>query len=263
MRRPVILVLATAAGVFAALLLVVAIALRTVDPQTLARPVQQKLKETTGRDLVVNGGIELGFSLEPRLTLKDVALSNAAWGSAPNMLTAKQLDVELALLPLLSRRVEILKLTVVEPVIALETDAQGRRNWRLGGAERGGPSGTGSAGGAASALTIGELGIERGLITYRVLPSGKVTRIDVARFTLDARHPDAAVNAEFKGAIDGVQVALTGHAGPLQALLEQRTPYPIALEGDIGGRKTVAKASLRTQDAALALEQLDLKIGSA
>src|SRR4051794_1551649 len=96
-HRPVLVVLAIAAGIALVLLLIVAVAVRTVDPETLARPLQQKLKDATGRDLIVKGGIELGLSLSPHLTLRDVTLTNAPWGTAPAMLTAKELDVELAL----------------------------------------------------------------------------------------------------------------------------------------------------------------------
>jgi uncharacterized protein involved in outer membrane biogenesis len=45
--------------------------------------------------------------------------------------TAKQVAVQLHLLPLLSGRYEVTRLELVEPVIALATDAEGRGNWEF------------------------------------------------------------------------------------------------------------------------------------
>jgi hypothetical protein len=60
-----------------------------------------------------------------------VSISN--WpgaGSAP-LATAKQVAVQLHLLPLLSGRHEVTRLELVEPVIALATDAEGHGNWEF------------------------------------------------------------------------------------------------------------------------------------
>ena len=60
---------------------------------------------------------------------QDVALGNAPWGSAPALLKVGRVEAQVALLPLLHRRFEIVRVTLVDPVISLETDAQGHGNW--------------------------------------------------------------------------------------------------------------------------------------
>ncbi len=47
------------------------------------------------------------------------------------MATLQRLEAQVALLPLLQRRLEIDRLVLVRPDILLETDAQGRPNWRF------------------------------------------------------------------------------------------------------------------------------------
>jgi uncharacterized protein involved in outer membrane biogenesis len=42
-------------------------------------------------------------SLEPKVVLQDVSLGNAPWGKSPQMITAKRVEVPMALLPLLYR----------------------------------------------------------------------------------------------------------------------------------------------------------------
>src|SRR5436190_8648609 len=129
MRRTALIVLATAAGIIALILVAVAIAIATVDLHTLIGPVQARVKSTTGRDLAINGPIGLKLSLEPKIVLADVTFGNASGSKIAEMVRAKRVDVQVALLPLLSRRFEVVELTLTDPVIVLETDAQGRANW--------------------------------------------------------------------------------------------------------------------------------------
>ena len=83
----------------------------------------------------VGGDIELRIGFAPRIVANDVRVGNAPWGKAPNLLTAKQLEVQVALLPLLRRHFELVRLNLVEPVIALETNRDGQLNWELGAAQ--------------------------------------------------------------------------------------------------------------------------------
>ena len=57
-------------------------------------------------------------------------VSNASWAKSPELLSAKRVEVEVALLPLLQRRFQLVRLNLIEPVIALETNAKGQGNWQ-------------------------------------------------------------------------------------------------------------------------------------
>jgi hypothetical protein len=61
-----------------------------------------------------------------------VRVGNAPWGKAPSLLTAKQLELQVALLPLLRRHFELVRVNLVEPVITLETNRDGQLNWEPG-----------------------------------------------------------------------------------------------------------------------------------
>src|SRR6476646_9628311 len=108
MRRTFLIILAAVGGLVALLFIAVAIAVWRIDPNDLAAPIQARIKEVTRRDATIHGSIDLKLSLTPRLVLRDLALANASWGQAPSMVAAKQLDVEFALLPLLTRRFEVI-----------------------------------------------------------------------------------------------------------------------------------------------------------
>ena len=119
-------ILAAFGGLLVVLIIAVAIAVQTIDLNGFVAPIQKRVKDATGRDLVIRGGIDFKLSLEPELLIDDVSLSNAEWGKSAQMLTAKRVEAQVKLLPLLQRRFEIVRFKLIDPVIALETDVAGR-----------------------------------------------------------------------------------------------------------------------------------------
>src|SRR6478609_11561500 len=106
--------------------------LATFDLNGQKPRIQAAVRQATGRELTLDGPIGVKFSLVPTLTVEGAALANAPGGSRPQMATVKRVELELALLPLLSRQVEVRRLLLVAPDILLETDAEGRPNWLFG-----------------------------------------------------------------------------------------------------------------------------------
>ena len=118
-----VLVLAPLAG-----LAVLAI---TFDANAYKPRIAEAVKRATGRDLALNGPIALKLALRPTIEARDVALANIEGGSRPEMAKLERLEAQIALLPLLRRHIEIDRLVLVRPDILLETDAEGRPNWRF------------------------------------------------------------------------------------------------------------------------------------
>src|SRR5512134_1337731 len=114
-------VLAGVAIAIVLLLAIVAVIVATIDTRTLLTPLEAQLEKATGRDVALGSGARITLSLTPTLVLDDVTIGNASWGSAKEMVRAKRVEAQVALLPLLSRRVDIVRFTLVEPVILLET----------------------------------------------------------------------------------------------------------------------------------------------
>jgi len=142
-------------------------------------------------DLAIAGGVKLSLGLEPKIVLSDVHLGNAAWAKDKDFAAVGRVEADVALLPLLQRRFEVVRLNLVGPVIALETGAGGKANWDLGTGPTPGAPAAASAG-AASVLAsfgIGQIEIENGTVTYRDDASGNVTRVVIERFSAQARTP--------------------------------------------------------------------------
>jgi len=260
MRRPLLVVLAAAGGLVSLLLVVVAIAIWRIDPNDYIAPIEARIKQVTGRDAAIRGGIDLKVSLTPRLVAHDLALANAPWGQAPAMISAKQLEIEVALLPLLQRRIEVIRAGLVEPAIALETDAHGHANWDFNGPAAGAAP-TGGAGGSLAAFGISNFAVTNGTLTYRDGKSGAVTKMAVDSLTLSARDSQSPANTEFRGKVDDVAVALRGQLGPLDSLVNHRWPYLIALAGEIDGHKATIGTKLRVDGDTVHMDELDIAIG--
>lgn len=92
--------------------------------------IEERVRAATGRELIIAGELNLRLlSLNPALTVDDVAFKNASWGTRPDMVTLQRLEAEVALLPLFSGEVTVKRLVLVAPEIFLETDKKGRGNW--------------------------------------------------------------------------------------------------------------------------------------
>ncbi len=262
MPRAALVILGIAAGLVALLLIGVAIAIATVDPNRFVAPLAARVKAATGRNLTVQGPVDIKLSLEPKVVLPGVAFDNAPWSRTPRMLTAKRIEAQIALLPLLSRRFEVVQFTLVEPVVTLETDANGRGNWEFG-TSAGNASGTVSAvGGTTAAIGIANLEIQNGTLSYRNGATGKLTNASIERMTLHARDMQSPVALDFRGKVDNVPVALAGDLGAPDKWLRQQWPYPVALKGEIDGNAVKLNTRIARSGTTTSLDDVDVAYGA-
>ena len=237
------------------------VALLTLDLNQFVGPILARLKAVTGREITVGGDVGLRIGLRPRIVANDVRLANVPWGKAPYFVTAKRLEMQVALLPLLSREFELIRLNVVEPVIALETSPDGKNNWDLGEAPKTAAPPTVET--RPGAFVLGDLAVTHGELTYSDASSGEMTKVTIETFTLKAPDRQSQVATEFKGIVDGIAVALDGSVGPISTFNDRGTPYPVRLKGEVAERKTAVAFDMKRDDKGLTLERLDLVHGAS
>jgi AsmA family protein len=109
----------------------VAIFLSSLDLNQYKPQIVEAAKSATGRDLALKGDIKLALGLNPSFSIADVTLSNAAGGSRPEMVKVGRFEVQVALLPLISKQVDVKRLVLMDTDVLLETDRQGRGNWEF------------------------------------------------------------------------------------------------------------------------------------
>ena len=106
------------------------------DPADLKLRAADAVRRATGWELTIAGPLTLSWTPMPHLRAGDVHLANppslSSSGSArPDMATAQSVEAGIALLPLLTGRVRLTDVRVVEPDIQLERAADGQPNWRI------------------------------------------------------------------------------------------------------------------------------------
>ena len=103
--------------------------LKNMDFNTYKPLLKQMVMEATGRNMEIDGDVELNLSLHPFLTIDGLHLANADNGSRANMVTVERMEVQLSLLPLLDGKVEVDKVVLVGPDVLVETLPAGADNW--------------------------------------------------------------------------------------------------------------------------------------
>ena len=106
-------------------------AVSSINPEALTKFLSSTVKESTGRDLTISGPVSLTFFPSIGLKAEQVSLSNAEWASDSQMLSLKQVELDIKLLPLFVKRVEIGSINAHGLVLHLQSNKAGQNNWDL------------------------------------------------------------------------------------------------------------------------------------
>lgn len=248
--RPRNLLCAAGASTFVAAAALV-IAVLSADPNEYRGFIEDAVHSATGRTVAI-GDVEMELSLTPTVVLQDVTLGNAGWGSRGQMVTAKRLEVQMALLPLLHGEFRPKRFVLRGADILLE-DKGGARNWEFDRRD------SDSAAGSGLTLSrLGQLAIEESALSYRDGATGETQTVTIERLT--ARQDEAAdsVEIDLLSTVNGQPVKLSGTLGSLQSI-EEGQQVPVNLAGEVAGLATTIRGIV-AQPRALSGYALDLSV---
>lgn len=154
-----------------------------------------RFAEATGRRISIGSGAKV--ALWPVLGVKagPVKLSNADWGTEPEMLTAESMAVGLDVAALLSGQLQITEISLTRPELLLERHADGRVNWAIDASAGGGEAQAADAD-PTQGFTLGSAVIRDGRLRYR--EAGSVLTFDAVN--LATTIPDFAGPVRLTGA---------------------------------------------------------------
>ena len=92
-------------------------------------PLARAVEDVTGRALALDGELRVEIGLRPGVSVSDVSLANAAWGTRPEMARLERVAFHLKLIPLLFSRIEVGHVELIGLDLLLETSEEGIRNW--------------------------------------------------------------------------------------------------------------------------------------
>lgn len=102
-----------------------------VPPETIKTQISAALKKQTGRDVSFKGKMSYRFFPSFGLDLNNIVIHNPPEIKGPDFATIGRLQADLNLLPLLSKRVEIGKVSLHRPEIVLINAGGGRTNYNF------------------------------------------------------------------------------------------------------------------------------------
>ncbi|MCG6867855.1 MAG: AsmA family protein, partial [Gammaproteobacteria bacterium] len=224
---PIILVLAIAGlNVF----------LLTVDLNAHRDRLESLLSDTLGRSIKLRGEIGFEASLIPSISLQDVVIGNPPWASRPNFATADEITLQMALMPLFDRRIEIARIGLRRADILFERGPHDSNNWSFGGRSS-------TRHGLYTFAGLAELDLESVELGYRSMQS------DGWRVRIDTTHaswpPGAQLKVNANGEFEGRQVSLSATAGTLTTLLaRQPGRFPLHATAQVDNVQITAKGNL-------------------
>lgn len=149
-----------------------------IDWNTYKGAIAERVSAATGRAVELRGDVGLTLLPSPALTVRDARLANPAGAAEPDMARLRKLDVRVALGPLLTGRIQVESVTLVEPTFVVEVLRDGRLNWDLSGGPSGGADRSSPADGLVSAVSFDRVAVSNGTVIYRDDRSGRTETLD-------------------------------------------------------------------------------------
>ncbi len=193
-------------GVVLVLVAAVVILPFVVPAEAIKQQVVEQVRSATGREVSIKGRVDVSVWPSLGVEVGDVAFGNAAWAREPEMATLSELRVELRILPLLSGDVVIDRFVLVDPVVHLERDPQGRANWEFETAAaktreetKETPAAETERGPARALedLRLGDVRVVNGTVTY--LDAGEDVRQEIKDINVTVSLPSLDEPAEVEG----------------------------------------------------------------
>lgn len=218
-----IAILATVAAVY--------VVLTRLDLESFKPRIAEMVFQSTGRKLSMDGRIDLAFGLTPAIVVENVRLANAAWGSRPDMVLLKRLEVKAALRPLLRGKVEILRFVLTEPDILIETSPRGASNLRF---RPQGPVAVPSPQPPQAptamklpALTLQDVIIENGRLTLRDGKTGKVETLLLTRLQAAGQDLDSPLSLDADLSYKDQRLSVNADFGSIATLVDPSKPWSV------------------------------------
>lgn len=218
--------LLTAAAIVVLLVAIVLIAPFLVPVDTYKQQIAKQVESATGRSFTIQGDLSLSILPRTQLTANQVRFANASWAEDDQMAQFERMQVRVNLFALLSGQLAVESFVLQQPVINLAKNAEGQGNWQFAGmagdppaGDTGDGPGSGAGSGAGTGplqdVSLNDVRLVDGTVTYRDAETGRTTEITGVDMTVNLTSLDAPMTAEG---------ALTWNAETIDLDLEVTTP---------------------------------------
>ncbi len=185
-----------------------------------------EIEGATGYRLTVNGPVHISAFPSLKLVAEDVGVAQSAGAGVIDLATAKQLRFSLALAPLLSGRVQVTEMALIEPIIAMP-EAKATTAAPEGDTGAAGPS----IATALQSLSLDSLLIENGTVILPGQGGNPGKRIEIVTLAASLRSLTGPLSLDLKAKFDGKPLGIVGSIANFGPFLDG-TPSQLLLEVD-------------------------------
>ena len=184
------------------------------------------LSRMAGREVSIDGNLELAILPSPYLNARDIRIANIAGAAEANLAQVREIRMQVAIGPLFTGRIAVNSLLLVEPEINLEIMPDGRANWDLAAGRAAKPSGPGGKPALPLQFSFDRVAIANGSLAWRTA-DGRTRRLEKLNTQItmaDLAGPvrlQASTNYKGRPLTVDLSIGKRSHAGsvPIRALL--------------------------------------------
>ncbi|MBA2674872.1 MAG: AsmA family protein, partial [Ramlibacter sp.] len=226
----------------------------------LRGPLNRYVSGKTGRHFEITRHLDVKLGATTRILADGIEFANPSWAHDPYLVRAEGAEIQVRLMPLLARRIELPLIALRKPELGLQVEADGRRSWALGQ----------DTSDPRNLPDIGAVVVDSGALHFLAPAQGADIRADFALQDAaaapqqqQAAQQQAALPLTFKarGSWHKLPFEAEGRTGNVLELRRALAhPFPAQLRARTGGtvlRASGEVASLATLDGANANVELE------
>jgi AsmA family protein len=222
-------------AVFGLVAVAVTVFILTLDPNKAKKYISQGVNKATGRQLNINGDINVDWGWVSKISATDIQFENASWSKHPQMAEVGLVDVEIDLWQLLRHfRLVLPSVSISEPKVVLEKNAEGAANWDFRGST------------AVKEPVVPENRTEFPVVQKLIIKRGALLFDDqVSKTQADlkviegeaAGFLDAPVSLKAEGSYQKLPMTISFNGGSYENLRSSSQPYPLEINFTVGKLK--------------------------
>ncbi len=205
---------------------IIAVGVALFDWNMLRGFIERRVTESTGRELVIGGDLQVDLGFTSRISVENIRFANADWGTAPTMVAIDRLEFSLHVPALFKGDIVLPEIALSSAQVHLEKSRTGEPNWVFDKDEPDKPT---------QLPVIKRLRVDDGRLRYR--DPAQDTDLKVELDTDSASTQAMALSARATGRFRGAQAQASGRGGSVLLITDAQRPYPFDVEIQAGATK--------------------------
>ena len=204
--------------------------LKSSDFSRVKVQLDRMVERATGREFVIAGDLQFNLSLTPSLSISDVHLANAEWGTNADLMILDHLEAQVDLMSLFKGQLNIDYVLIDGLDLYLETDGKGLTNWEFDVAQVSNHPSVDTSSAFKLNPSVRDVRLKNIRVVYKDGATGMTFEGDLKSADFTSKSFDAPLLGGLVAEVNGVSIAAEASLGSLSHVLSAKPdPFPINL----------------------------------